>query len=144
MKTKIIIGRSDKVDLPDLNIENGQAKIDTGAYTSALHCKKIQLQDGLLSFSIPIYSSVKTIVKKFETREFYQKKVRSSNGEFQFRFVIKTHIVIFKKKYLAEFSLSDRSQMKNPILIGRKLLKKRFIVDVSLENLSFDSKKSQQ
>ena len=36
----------------------------------------------------------------------------------------------------AEFSLSDRSDMKYPVLIGRKLLKGRFIVDVSRKNVS--------
>ncbi len=142
MKNKITIGRSDKVDLPDLGIEKAKAKIDTGAYTSSIHCKKIEVKEGILSFQLPIELMGKSIIKKFQTREFFQKKVRSSNGHLQLRYVIRTHIVLFGKSYKAEFSLTDRSQMKNPILIGRKLLKDRFIVDVSQKNLSHDHKKS--
>jgi hypothetical protein len=47
-----------------------------------------------------------------------------------------TTVVILKRKIKAEFSLSDRSKMKFPILIGRKLLKNKFIVDVSQKNIS--------
>merc|ERR1711879_668266 len=104
----------------------------------------IELKDGVLSFQLPIELEGKSIVKKFQTREFFQKKVRSSNGHLQLRYVIRTHIILFGKPYKAEFSLSDRSQMKNPILIGRKLLQDRFIVDVSQKNLSYDHKKSIQ
>ena len=142
MKTKKTIGRTDKVDLPDLGILETNAKIDTGAYTSSIHCKKIMITDGVLSFQLPTKVDGKSLVKKFQTREYYQKSIKSSNGEAQKRYIIKTHIVLFGKSYLAEFSLSDRSQMKNPILLGRKLLKDRFLVDVSKKNLSHDLKKT--
>lgn len=144
MKKRITIGRSDKVDLPDLGIENTKAKVDTGAYTSSIHCKKISVDEGVLSFYLRVELSGKSIARKFQTRDFFQKKIRSSNGESQMRYVIKTHILLFGKSYLAEFSLSDRSRMKNPILIGRKLLKDKFLVDVSKKNLSFDLKNSQK
>jgi len=142
VKQKLTIGRSDKVDLPDLGIENAKVKIDTGAYTSSIHCKKIEIKEGILSFQLPVDLLGKSVIKNFQTREYFQKKVRSSNGQQQLRYVIRTHIVIFGKSYKAEFSLTDRSKMKNPILIGRKLLKDRFIVDVSKKNLSFEHKKS--
>ncbi|MEQ9303192.1 MAG: RimK/LysX family protein [Marinoscillum sp.] len=143
MKTKRIIGRVELIDLPDLGIESSKAKIDTGAYTSSIHCKKIKLKEDVLSFFLPIEQGGKTIIKEFQTRDFSQKHIKSSNGESQKRYVIKTGVVFFNKRYLAEFSLSDRSRMKNPILIGRKLLKNRFLVDVSLKNVSFDHESRQ-
>ncbi|HCX22583.1 MAG: ATP-dependent zinc protease [Flammeovirgaceae bacterium] len=142
MREKKVIGRSDKVDLPDLGIMEANAKVDTGAYTSSIHCKKIKINEGILSFQLPTEIEGKSVVKKFQTRDYYQKSIKSSNGESQKRYIIKTHIVIFGKSYLAEFSLSDRSLMKNPILLGRKLLKDRFLVDVSKKNLSADQKKT--
>lgn len=142
MKTKKVIGRTDKVNLPDLGISNAKAKVDTGAYTSSIHCKRIKVQEGILSFHLPTEVEGKSVVKKFQTKDFSQKSIRSSNGESQKRYVIKTRIVLFNKAYLAEFSLSDRSQMKNPILLGRKLLKDRFLVDVSKKDLSHDEVKS--
>ena len=143
MKKKIVIGRIDKVDLPDLGIENANAKIDTGAYTSSIHCTRIKLKDGLLSFYIPIEVEGRPVIKKFQTKLFTKKTIRSSNGRQESRFIIKTKIILFGKSIIADFSLSDRSLMKNPILIGRKLLKDKFVVDVSEKNLSFDAKSAE-
>lgn len=142
MKQKTTIGRSDIVDLPDLGIEGAKAKIDTGAYTSSIHSKKIKTDGDILSFYLPIELQGKTVTKKFQTKSFVKKKIRSSNGKVESRYVIKTKIILFGKSYITEFSLSDRSLMKNPILLGRKLLKDRFLVDVSLKNLSYDQKKT--
>jgi hypothetical protein len=58
----------------------------------------------------------------------------------QERYIIKSKIILFGKAYKAEFSLSDRSHMKNPILLGRKLLNGKFVVDVSEEDLSYQLK----
>lgn len=144
MKTKKTIGRADIVDFPDLGIEGVKAKIDTGAFTSSIHCKKISVKEGVLSFHVSIDQNGTTISKRFETTDYTQKKIRSSNGVAQLRYVIKTKIVLFGKAYPAQFSLTDRSRMKNPVLLGRKLLKGRFLVDVSEKNLSFDLKKTQK
>ena len=145
-KNKRTIGRSDKVDLPDLGLENVQAKIDTGAYTSAIHCSGIHLEKGANNEKILCYQISGSRIgkghktKKFKTQEYKLKKIRSSNGQVQERYIIKTVIVLFGKKYKAEFSLSDRSHMKNPILLGRKLLNGRFVVDVAEEDLSYSAK----
>lgn len=142
MKTKKTIGRIDKLDLPELGLEKVQAKIDTGAYTSAIHCSKIHIEkkDGrdFLVYTISgkrLGQGMKA--KKFKTAEFKLKRIKSSNGQVQERYVVKTKIKIFNKIYTTEFSLSDRSHMKNPILLGRKLLSGRFVVDVTEENLSY-------
>jgi hypothetical protein len=44
------LGRSDRVDLPGLGLFNIHAKIDTGAYTSSLHCSRAEVKDGVLEF----------------------------------------------------------------------------------------------
>ncbi len=41
--SKIIIGRKDKIDIPTLSIENISVKIDSGAYSSSIHCSSIEL-----------------------------------------------------------------------------------------------------
>lgn len=139
MKNKIIIGRKDKVDLPDFEIFDINAKVDTGAYTSSIHCIEIKLIDGILHFQIPGFMD-HHVLKDFQTNMFTKKKVKSSNGESETRYTIKTHILLFGHLYNEEFTLTDRSKMKNPILLGRKVLKNRFIVDVSQKDLSFKSK----
>lgn len=144
MKQKKTIGRTDKIDLPDMGIENIHAKIDTGAYTSSIHCHKIKNLDGILSFYITLEHEDGTFSREYQTKEFSRKKIRSSNGQSQTRYVIKSKIMLFGKSYVTEFSLTDRSKMKTPVLIGRKLLNDRFLVDVSKKNLSFEVKSDSQ
>jgi len=140
----ITIGRIDKIDLPGMGLENIDAKIDTGARTSAIHCHEIYSseKDGkkvvhfkLLDPSHPDYND-----KEYFFEDFHEKRVKSSSGHVEDRFVIKTKIKIFNKVYTTEFTLTNRKEMTFPILLGRKLLKKRFIVDVSEKNLSFNNK----
>ena len=138
MKIKKIIGRLDKVDLPDFGVEDIHAKIDTGAYRSSLHCKKVRLEGDVLKFQI----KTETGYREFESRSWTKKTIKSSNGKAEDRFVIKTRMRIFGKNYVTSFSLTDRSEMQNPMLIGTKMLKNRFLVDVSQKNLSFAQKMS--
>ena len=137
-KTQMTLGRVDIVDLPDLGIENIPAKIDTGAYRSSLHCKNVHLDGKTLKFTLITEEGA----QEYTTDRWKEKSIRSSNGKAETRFVIKTTIRIFGKNYQASMSLTDRSKMKNPILIGRKLLSNKFLVDVSQENLSFQQKQS--
>ena len=66
--------------------------------------------------------------------------IRNSFGVSEKRFVIKTHIIVFGRTIQTEFTLADRENLKNPVLLGRKLLRNRFIVDVSQKNLSYLAK----
>lgn len=140
---KILIGRRDRIDLPDLGIENIKAKVDTGAYTSALHAGNIRLIKGnpdKLCFCI-VGHEVET--KEFTTEVFSERDIKNSFGQVERRFVIETSVIIFNKTFLLEFSLSDRSLMKHPVLLGRKFLKDNFIVDVSKLNLSYKKKRKE-
>jgi len=47
------------------------------------------------------------------------------------RIIVKTTLILAGRELDAELSLTDRSEMRHPLLIGRKLLKTRFLVDVS-------------
>ncbi len=136
-----IIGRFDKIDLPDFGAYNIEAKVDTGAYSSAIHCAEIKIlkKQGNRKISFHILDSHIPAVerRRYVTSHFRKKKVRSSSGHVEKRYFIETHIVLFGKRIRAEFSLSDRETMRFPILLGRKLLKKRFLVDVSLTDVSF-------
>ena len=133
---KRVIGRNDMIDFPDLGLTNVRVKIDTGAYTSSIHCFKISVEEGVLSFFLPAHRSEKH--QKFTTDQFELKAIKNSFGQTEMRYVIKTKVILFGKSIRTEFSLADRSQMRYPVLLGRKLLRSRFLVDVSLENLSYD------
>jgi hypothetical protein len=135
----ITIGRREKISFPELKLFNIVAKVDTGAYTAALHCKEIELEEStsgsvlqfkLLDETHPEYNK---IVFSFTT--FGKRKIKNSSGVFESRYTIKTPIKIGRKKIVATISLTDRGGMKYPVLIGRKLLNKRFLVDVSQTNM---------
>lgn len=140
----IIIGRKDKIDMPEFGLFEIDAKVDTGAYGCALHCHKAQIveRDGkdCLSFIVldPDHSDFEG--KVFYTSNFTDKVVKNSGGEAEHRYVISTEIVIFDKPIKIDFSLTDRSSMKYPILLGRKFLSGRFLVNVKLKDISFQKK----
>ncbi|UZD24650.1 RimK/LysX family protein [Algoriphagus halophytocola] len=137
---KKIIGRREKISLPDLELNLVWAKIDTGAYTSSLHAENLQLieKDGkkLLSFQalLPGHKAFTGETVTFE--EFREKKVKNSFGQAEVRYLIETTFELAGESYTAEFTLSDRSNMRNAILLGRKILKNRFLVDVAGHNLA--------
>jgi hypothetical protein len=74
--------------------------------------------------------------KKFVLPVYKIKKVRSSNGKLEERPYINVVVEFFGKKYKTIISLTNRKDMKYPMLIGRKFLKNRFLVDVSQEYLT--------
>ncbi len=148
MAKKTVIGRKDKVDFPDFGLFNVPAKVDTGAYTSSIHCsyaevevlnKKKVLTIILLDPKHSLYTG-----KKYVFTEFKKKKIRVANGESEIRYIIKTHLQMFGKVYPTEVSLAKRREMKFPVLIGRKALAGKFIVDPGKYDLSFKHKKITQ
>lgn len=135
-----ILGRSDRVDLPGLGLYSIHAKIDTGAYTSSLHCSSAEVVNGKLQFVLldeehPEFTGMKFTFKKFEQRE-----IKNSFGEAELRYVIKTKVKIYEHIIKAEFSLSNRGSLKFPVLLGRRILRNRFYIDVTKKDLSFKSK----
>lgn len=136
-----ILGRSDRVDLPGLGLFNIHAKIDTGAFTSSLHCSRAEVVNGLLEFVLLDDEHPEFTGMKFVFKEYTERDVKNSFGVAERRYVIITTIKIFDKEITAEFSLSDRDALRFPILLGRKILRDRFLIDVTKKNLSFRSNK---
>lgn len=140
LKNRKTIGRIDKADFPDLGIENLEVKIDTGAYRSSLHC---ETAEEVNKGNVPIL--VYTLLHngktyKFETAHFSRKTVKSSTGIPEERFMIETSIVLFQHTYATSFSLSNRENMKYPVLLGRTLLSRNFLVDTARTDLSYKQK----
>ena len=134
---KKVLGRIDKINFPELHLNNIDVKIDTGAYTSAIHCSKIKEEDGKLyctfqSKGHPNFNGKEVIFKNYSFTD-----VKSSNGHKENRYKIKTTAIFFGKSYKINLTLSTRDDMRFPVLIGRQFLKQKFLIDVDLENQSF-------
>lgn len=142
-RKKKTIGRREKVSFPELGIKYIDAKIDTGAYSSVLHCHYIKVYEFEGEWYVK-FSPLDPDHPEYAENEFnfpvHSKKIiKNSFGESETRYFIKTKISMFKTRYPIELSLTDRSNMDFPVLIGRKLLHGRFIVNVSRTNQSYKS-----
>lgn len=135
------LGRYDRVDLPELGLSNIHAKIDTGAYTSSLHCHRAEVVDGKLEFVLLDEEHPEFTGMKFTSYDFEKKDIKNSFGEIERRFVIRTSIKIFGEEIVCEFSLSNRGSLKFPILLGRKIIRNRYVIDVTRKNLSYREKR---
>lgn len=139
---KKVIGREVSVDFGE-EIKNVPAKVDTGADSSAVWASDIFVDpEHYLHFKLfgegsPYYTGV-----EHTTRDFSVAITKSSLGETALKYRVKLKITLAGKKLSATFGLSDRSTHNYPILIGRKTLSGRFIVDVSQTEDLIKSKKN--
>jgi hypothetical protein len=141
---KTIIGRREIANLPQFGLNHVDVKVDSGAYTSSIHvssCKEVELEGATLLEVIFLDENHSAFDnEKHYFQEYRIKKVKSSNGHEQLRYFIKCTIELLGRKIKTEFSLTERKGMRYPILLGRKLLNKRFIIDTSLVNVSKNNK----
>lgn len=135
-----VIGRLETIDFPEWDLFDIEAKIDTGAYTSSLHCHHIEAfeQNGqsFVKFNLLDPSHETYNEKLFKLPVHQTKVIKSSNGSAEERIIVKTKVRVFDRIFKAELSLTDRSEMRYPVLVGRKLIKNRFLVDTSQKYLS--------
>jgi hypothetical protein len=136
-KFPVIIGRSESIDLIDVAL-GIPMKVDTGAYRSAIHATNIQVKkDGdqeILSCNL-LGHPVSPVVRPYETSEFRQVTVTNSFGQEEVRYETQFRVKLGPKIFNTSFTLADRSRNLFPVLAGRKMLRNRFIVDVSRSNI---------
>lgn len=132
MVVKDVIGRVEKVSLPEASVFKVSARIDTGAKTSAIWASGIKAEpQGQISFylfgkSSPLYTG-----QKLTSDSYTVTAVASSNGMVEKRYKVKMLVRIGGRKINAAFTLANRSRQVYPILIGRNVLRGKFIVDVT-------------
>ncbi len=147
-KQRPTIGWKEKVDFVDFDLNDVDAKVDTGATTSVLHCSSIALvkryRKQYVKF-IPLDSSMKSFNGKEFTLPFHKEKtIKNSFGHEENRYIVLTTVKMFGKLYDMEISLRDRSNLEFPVLLGRRFLRRTFVVDVAKANLSFKKKIKKQ
>jgi hypothetical protein len=133
-KPKKVIGRAEKIDLPERGLVGIPARIDTGANTTSIWASNVHESDGLLYFTLfdegsPLYTG-----EELEAEWFERINVASSMGHEQERYKIRLLIKLKGKRIRARVTLADRSTQTYPVLIGRNVLRGKFIVDVSKGN----------
>lgn len=125
-----VLAAFEEISFPEFDMQGIKAKIDTGAYSGAIHCTRIhEAEENGQKFLYFSPFDNPELIKKTPT--YSQRKVRSSNGTSQKRYFIDTTVFIKGHEYPIHISLADRSDMRWPVLIGRRFLKNhQFLVDV--------------
>lgn len=137
---KVIIGRAEELKFVEFEIHDVPAKVDTGAYRSAVHADQIKLietENGTeLSFRLlgghPVCGEFATT---FVTPHYKKVWIANSFGHREERFEVKLRVKLGAKVFWATFTLADRSKKIYPILLGRKMLSGRFMVDTERSSI---------
>ena len=118
------------------------AKIDTGADGSAIWASKIRVdKNGILKFALfgegsPYYNG-----KVFKRKDYEVASVKNSSGVSEVRYRTYFNISVGGRKIKVKFSLADRSKNGFPVLIGRRTINGKFLVDVSKKAAGFKKPK---
>ena len=119
--------------LPELSLPAIKAKIDTGARTSALHAFFIEpyTRDGIdmLRFLIHPIQRNQDFVVECHTPIFDFREVTDSGGHREMRYVIQSKVAIGDNAWPIELTLTNRDTMRFRMLLGRRAMEDRFLVD---------------
>ena len=132
MATLDTIGARTHVLFPTDSGQTVPAKVDTGADYSSIWASNIREENGTLFYTLfapgsPYYSG-----KEHTTTEYEITRVKNSFGHVENRYIIRLAMKIEGRRIRASVSLADRSKNRYPILIGRKTLSGKFLVDTRL------------
>jgi hypothetical protein len=140
--SRTIIGWSEPVDLVDWGIRRLNAKVDTGARTSALHVENVEyISDAQVRFDVVLSRRNAGRRTSVTARVSRWGRVRSSSGHYTERCFVKTRVRIGPIEKKIEISLISRETMIYRMLIGREALDRDFLVDVSRRNIHAPARK---
>lgn len=126
-----IAGWREYVALPQLGIGPLVAKLDTGARSAALHAENIEIyeKDGQnrIRFDVPIDSDTRQ-VKTCDLRLHAERFVKNTGGAKELRRVVETDVSLGGQVWQAQITLTNRTDMGVPMLLGRATIKGRFLV----------------
>ena len=122
------IGWREWIYLPKFDDFAIKAKVDTGARTSALHATQIKEYDnnGKKLVSFRLHQSNKHI--DISTQLIRYLKITSSFGDSEIRPLIRLKIRLGERSWFTEVTLTKRTRMTYPMLIGRNTLMKKYLI----------------
>ncbi|VTR97438.1 ATP-dependent zinc protease family protein [Tuwongella immobilis] len=133
-ESPITIGWKERIDLPEWGFRRVRAKMDTGAYTTAMGVRNVQIRqrrgETVVSFFPAIRSGRIHTPRRIIAPLVGMVRVRSSNGHVEDRPVIETIMRLGTIEKRIRITLTDRSQMRTGIILGRRALCGDFVVDV--------------
>jgi ribosomal protein S6--L-glutamate ligase len=130
---KLVVGWREWISLPELGLPAVEAKVDTGAKTSALHAFAMDIfeEDGRRRVCFGVHPlRGNDDLEVFACADVIDDRiVVSSNGEEEHRVVIRTPLSLAGRTWPIEITLTDRSLMRFRMLLGRQALQTKVVVD---------------
>ncbi|MBN2741603.1 MAG: ATP-dependent zinc protease [Rhodobacteraceae bacterium] len=125
----LVIGWMEHLDLPELGLHQIKAKIDTGARTSALHATQIEpfTRDGADWVRFRVQPDDRMPEVAVESPIYEWRHIKNTSGIPEERIVIRTKLKLIDRAWTIAVSLTDRSNMRFPMIVGRTALKKHNI-----------------
>ena len=141
-REKRVVGWKENAALPDLSVKNVIAKIDTGANLASIDASDIKIvtRDKIKYVKFKVMKRNNTVRRTSAPLEGY-KRIKSSNGDVEKRPYIKTTLLMDGISKKIELTLTDRGPMDYTMLIGRKALGKRWVVNPSISFLTKSKEK---
>jgi hypothetical protein len=131
----LTIGWKEYLDFPEWGIRRVKAKVDTGARTSALDVARYVLQQGpgglIARMTLSLNRRQPSALVEIETPVLRLVVVTSSDGVREERPVIESNVRLGPVEKRIRLTVTDRSGMLIPILLGREALAGSFIVNVA-------------
>ncbi len=132
----LVLGWEEWAALPDLRVPAVKVKVDTGADTSALHAFDVEtfgsLTDPQVRFDFHPVPGNDDITITCAARVKARRRVFSSNGDSESRYVICTAIEIGGRAWPIEVTLTNRDSMAYRMLLGRQAITEDAMVKPSL------------
>lgn len=121
----LVVGWQERIDLPLLGLTNLRAKIDTGARTSALHATDIALfeRDGAQWVRFQTRFDDDARDTHVECPVHDRRDVKNTSGIPETRIVIRTKFRIDRRLWKIDLSLTERTEMKFRMIVGRTALR---------------------
>lgn len=125
-----IVGWRERIDIPELGLCGVRAKVDTGARTSCLHADDVEFfTKGAKRFVRFGATDDEGVEQEYQLRLKERRWITSSNGGREHRPVVGLTLVLGGLRWKAEVTLTSRSTMGFPMLLGREALRGRFLID---------------
>ena len=141
-ENRMIVGSEEWCSFDELGVPAIKARVDSGARTSSIHAFNIQSlkKDGMpwVSFEVhPLQQNRSTIIR-CESEVIDRRIVKSSSGESEKRYVIKTEVCLGDRTWPIEVTLTNRDSMGFRMLLGREAMENRILVDPAASFLHGD------
>jgi hypothetical protein len=119
--------------MPDLGVVEVKAKVDTGADNSSLHAFNIERfqESGLEMVRFEIHPRQRKRKPSIDcvAEVAGERKVKNPGGRSELRPVIRTRLIVAGEELDALVNLTTRDEMTFRMLLGRRTVRRHFLVD---------------